>query len=78
MIVVDLYSQRQAFADITAAMTEDEKLDYLRRCGEVLVLPLRNGVPRTIVFRSKPGIESVFLFRENELVFLGDHTTLID
>lgn len=78
MIVVDLYSQRKAFADITAAMTEDEKLDNLRRCGEVVELPLRNGFPRTFVFRSKTGIEAAFFFRENELVFLGDHTTLID
>lgn len=78
MVIIDLYSQRKAFAAFSESLSDDEKLAFLREHGELREIPTQSGFPQTFVFRSRAGIESTFFLRSNCLIFLGDHTTLAE
>lgn len=78
MILIDLYSQREAFNEHTKSMTEEEKLNWLRQQGELTAIPHLQPAPRTYRFRSKSGIEATFFFQQDRPVFIGDHFVIAD
>ena len=57
MVIVDLYSQRDAVAAQLREIESDAKLDWLRDHGELVEIPVSTPFPPTYRFRSREGIE---------------------
>ena len=75
MVIVDLYSQRNAVAAQLREIESCAKLDWLRGHGELIDIPVPSPFPPTYMFRSRQGIETKFVIRDGQMIFLADHTT---
>ena len=57
------------------AAKSDAKLDWLRDHGELIEIPVSSPFPPTYRFRSREGIDTGFVIRDGQMIFLTDHTT---
>ena len=73
--IVDLYSQREAVRNHVSGWTQSEVLGWLANRGRLSTRQAAHG-PAVFWFESSAGIESSFFFKDGDLVFLGDHSTL--
>jgi len=76
MVIVDLYSQREAVAAKLRELPGPDKTGWLQQRGELIKIPMSVPAPTTYLFRSNTGIETGFFIRDGQMVFLGDHTTI--
>jgi len=76
MVIVDLYSQRDAVAAQLRKLGQSDKLNWLRERGELFEVPMPDSSPNAYQFRSASGIETGFIVREGKMIFIGDHTTI--
>ena len=74
--LLDLPSQAIAVQRILTGKREQEKLSWLSSQGEVSPGPF-GGSRQTYWFVSLSGHECAFFFDNDEIVFLGDHTTYV-
>ena len=75
MVIVDLYSQRDAVAAMLREIDSSNKLDWLRERGELLQMPTSAPGSTIYKFLSNAGIETGFVIRDGQMIFLGDNTT---
>lgn len=75
MVIIDLYSQREAVAACLRELRDTDKLDWLRERGELIEIPMPDPSPVAYRFRSTSGIETGFVIRDGSMIFIGDHTT---
>ncbi len=76
MVIVDLYSQRDAAAARLREIDSAGKLNWLRERGELIEIPMSAPFPTAYRFRSNEGIETGFVIRDGKMIFMGDHTTI--
>jgi hypothetical protein len=74
MIIVDLYSHREAVAARLREPVDADKLGWLRAQGELIEIPMSDPFPTTYRFRSARGIETGFVIRDGKKILIGDHT----
>lgn len=74
MVIVDLYTQRDAVAAQLRQIEPSEKLDWLRERGELTESSAAPPSTRAFRFCSYQGIVAVFLIRDGKMIFVGDHT----
>ena len=71
--VVDLVSQRDAFREHVRGWNTSCVMELLQHQGTITQAEF--GDRRCLVFRTPFGPEAVFLFDQDEIVFVGDHHT---
>ena len=75
MILIDLYSQREAVENYLATSGGDA-IAWLQTQGELIEIPIAEPFPKAYRFRSRVGIEIGFVVRDGQMIFIGDHTTI--
>ena len=73
--LVDLESQAAAVQRFLWGTSHDDKIAWLRFQGTVFEIPERQHFPKLYVFESNTGRRSVFFVKDDQFVFVGDHTT---
>lgn len=73
-MIIDLFSQANAFERQTCGWSLEDKIILLKRWGEVV--KIQSGAGVGYVFTSSVGIVTRFGVSEGRFVFLGDHTTI--
>ena len=71
--IIDLISQRNAVRCHLRNMAKDEIVDWLAKHGHLTKREILNQ--EVFYFESFVGLRARFVFDENELIFLADHTT---
>jgi hypothetical protein len=75
--LVDLLSQRAAVREHLTGKSPAEILAWLATKGRVIHIPIHPGFPETYEFESAEGLRAAFLFHGGDIVFIGDHTTIV-
>ena len=73
--LIDLESQGAAVQRLLRGRSLPDKLAWLSSRGELVTVPQLVGFPQVYRFASREGLICVFYLREDEFVFVGDHTT---
>jgi hypothetical protein len=73
--LIDLKSQGAAVQRLLRGSSLSDKLAWLSSRGELVEVPPQVGFPQAYRFESRQGLICLFYLREDEFVFIGDHTT---
>lgn len=73
--ILDLASQGMAIEKLLWGLPHEQKIAWLTARGRVEQIPTQIGFPVTYRFTSTVGLERVFFWGGDELVFIGDHST---
>jgi hypothetical protein len=74
--LLDLPSQALAVQRLLRGRTQEEKLAWISARGKVAPIPTTiPGARQLYSFESHIGLQCLFFFYDEEIVFIGDHTT---
>ena len=74
--LVDLVSQRHAVRLLLAECAQEQKLLWLAQYGEISEIPsLDSEGAIAYRFESRVGLVASFFFGDDDIVFLGEHST---